>query len=162
MSNQDDLEQSHAELLRAERERRDWTDFGHWLAAVRVERGYTQAYVASRAGISTQNLVSLEHGGFRRRAGGPWTLPNPRDETLKALARVYRMGAEEMFRRVGHYADRPQTRAGLRRRASSTKRTTGDLIAELQERVDTLERVLREHGIGAESTAAKPRRRASG
>ncbi len=157
MSSRDDLEQSHEELLR-------WTDFGRWLSACRLEQGYTQAYVASRAGISTQNLVSLEHGGFRRRAGGPWTLPNPRDENLKALARIYHVSAEEMFRRVGHYADRPQTKAGLRRRASGAKQPArGDRIAELEKRVEELEQLVREGGIGAEPTEAKPqRRRASG
>jgi len=49
--------------------------------------------------------------------------PNPQDDTLRALARIYRVSAEELFGRVGRYADRPQTKSGLRRRASSTGRS---------------------------------------
>jgi DNA-binding XRE family transcriptional regulator len=104
-----------------------WHDFGAWLAQKRVDLGYTQAHVASQADISTQSLVSLEHGGFRRYADGPWILPNPRDDTLVSLARLYGVKAEEMFKHVGRYNDRPQTKTSLRRRgrASSRHEATG-------------------------------------
>jgi transcriptional regulator with XRE-family HTH domain len=126
---------SEVEQVPAEETAR-WRDFGVWLARTRVDLEYTQAYVANRAGISTQNLVSLEHGGFRRRAGGPWNLPNPADDTLKALARIYRVDAAEMFKRVGRYDDRPQTKSGLRHRgrASSRQAERSSRLDELEER----------------------------
>src|SRR6266545_1645257 len=115
-----------------------WHDFGAWLAQTRVDLGYTQAHVACQADISTQSLVSLEHGGFRRYADGPWILPNPRDDTLVSLVRLYGVKAEEMFKRVGRYADRPQTKTSLRRRgrASSRQPARGDRIAELETRFE--------------------------
>jgi transcriptional regulator with XRE-family HTH domain len=115
-----------------------WHDFGAWLAQTRVDLGYTQAHVASQADISTQSLVSLEHGGFRRYADGPWILPNPRDDTLVSLARLYGVKAEEMFKRVGRYADRPQTKTTLHRRGrvSSRQPARGDRIAELEARFE--------------------------
>jgi transcriptional regulator with XRE-family HTH domain len=148
-----------------------WHDFGAWLTQRRLELGYTQAHVAGRAGISVQNLVSLEHGGFRRRAGGPWILPNPQDDILRALARIYRVSAEELFGRVGRYADRPQTKSGLRRRASGSRRMDrSDRLAELEAKVAELEaqarrteQLFREHGIGLPDSAERPQRqRASG
>src|SRR6266700_3577198 len=64
----------------------------------------------------------LEHGGFRRYADGPWILPNPRDDTLVSLARLYGVKAEEMFKHVGRYNDRPQTKTSLRRRGRASRR----------------------------------------
>src|SRR6266536_2277496 len=122
MSSRDDLEQSHEELLR-------WTDFGRWLAAVRVERGYTQAHTAKQAGMGIQTLVSLEHGGYRRTTDGPWITPNPRDETLVSLARILGVDLQEMFERVGRYDQRPRTRASLRR--ASGKRAGRERIEDL-------------------------------
>jgi transcriptional regulator with XRE-family HTH domain len=143
-----------------------WHDLGEWLKQRRLELGYTQAHVAGRAGICVQNLVSLEHGGFRRHAGGPWILPNPQDDTLRALARIYRVSAEELFGRVGRYADRPQTKSGLRRRASSDRAKRSDRLAELEARLEAMERraeqteaLLREHGIGQPVEAERSRRR---
>jgi transcriptional regulator with XRE-family HTH domain len=150
-----------------------WHNFGERLAKRRLELGYTQVYVAGRAGISTQNLVSLEHGGFRRRAGGPWILPNPKDDTLRALARIYRVSPEEMFERVGRHGDRPQTKSALRRRAGLDRPTSRDRIAEVEERLqalerdlaamrarsDEMERRLREEGSGQSASTERPRRR---
>src|SRR6266516_6866714 len=73
---EDGLMMSEQEQTPAEEMLR-WHDFGAWLTQRRLELGYTQVHVAGRAGISVQNLVSLEHGGFRRHVGGPWILPNP-------------------------------------------------------------------------------------
>jgi transcriptional regulator with XRE-family HTH domain len=148
-----------------------WHNFGEWLTQTRLELGYTQAYVAGRAGISVQNLVSLEHGGFRRRAGGPWILPNPQDDTIRALARIYRVSAEELFGRVGRYADRAQTKSGLRRRADSSRQADrSSRLAELEARLGEAERrlaeleaTLREAGIGQPASTERPRpRRAPG
>jgi transcriptional regulator with XRE-family HTH domain len=118
-----------------------WHDFGAWLAQTCVDLGYTQAHVACQADISTQSLVSLEHGGFRCYADGPWILPNPRDDTLVSLARLYGVKAEEMFKRVGRYADRPQTKTSLHRRgrASSRQPARGDRIAELEAKFEGIE-----------------------
>jgi transcriptional regulator with XRE-family HTH domain len=145
-----------------------WHDFGEWLKQRRLELGHTQAHVAGRAGISVQNLVSLEHGGFRRHSGGPWVLPNPQDDTMRALARIYRVSAEELFGRVGRYADRPQTKSGLWRRASSDRAKRSDRLAELEARLEAMERraeqteaLLREHGIALPDGRPR-RRRASG
>jgi transcriptional regulator with XRE-family HTH domain len=158
MSDQDDLEQSHAELLRVESERHNWTDFGRWLQAARVERGYTQAFVARQAGIGAQTLVSLEHGGFRREADGPWITPNPKDETLVALARVLGVDAEEMFAVVGRYDERQRTQASLRR--ASGKRSGRDRMDELERRVAELEETVRELGGDTQGQPARRRRRA--
>jgi transcriptional regulator with XRE-family HTH domain len=144
-----------------------WHDFGEWLTQRRLELGHTQVYVAGRAGISVQNLVSLEHGGFRRHSGGSWILPNPQDDTLRALARIYRVSAEELFGRVGRYADRPQTKSGLRRRASASGQADrSSRLAELEARLEAMERraaqteaLLREHGIGQPVEAERSRRR---
>jgi transcriptional regulator with XRE-family HTH domain len=153
-----------------------WHNFGEWLTQTRLELGYTQAYVAGKAGISAQSLVSLEHGGFRRHAGGPWSLPNPRDDIVKALARIYRVSVEEMFQRVGRYDDRPQTKSGLLRRASGASRTSradriGELearnaellkrIQELEARFGRTQALLEEHGIGAPEAERKGRRRSA-
>jgi transcriptional regulator with XRE-family HTH domain len=154
MSDRDDLEQSHAEVLHVENERQNWTDFGRWLQATRVKRGYTQAFVARQAGIGAQTLVSLEHGGFRREADGPWITPNPKDETLVALARVLGLDAEEMFAVVGRYDERPRTQASWRR--ASGKQAGRDRIEELERRVAEVEAQLREM---AADTAARPARR---
>ncbi len=140
-----------------------WHNFGEWLTKRRLELGFTQVYVAGRAGISTQNLVSLEHGGFRRRSDGPWILPNPKDDTLKALARIYRVRPEEMFERVGQYADRPQTKSAVRRRAGLDRPKRRDRVAEVErqnaelaERLRALEERVARYEAASD---AKPRRR---
>jgi DNA-binding XRE family transcriptional regulator len=114
-----------------------WTDFGRWLEAARVERGYGQARVAKDAGVGVQTLVALEHGGYRNTADGPWITPNPRDETLVSLARVLGLDAREMFAVVGHYSERPRTRESLRR--ASGKRALRERVEELERRVAALE-----------------------
>src|SRR5574341_916723 len=140
-----------------------WRNFGEWLVRRRADLGYTQVYVVGRAGISVQNLVSLEHGGLRRRSDGPWILPNPQDDTLKALARIYRVSAEELFERVGRYADRPQTKRAVRRRAGLDRPKRRDRIAELErqnaaleERLRALEERVAKYEAGGEG---KPQRR---
>src|SRR6266700_1393492 len=123
---EDGLMMSEQEQTPAEEMLR-WHDFGAWLTQRRLELGYTQVHVAGRAGISVQNLVSLEHGGFRR------------------------------------HADRPQTKSGLRRRASGSRRTDrSDRLAELEAKVAELEaqarrteQLLREHGIGLPDSAER-------
>jgi transcriptional regulator with XRE-family HTH domain len=139
-------EQDQAEAAR-------WEDFGKWLAQLRRDLGLTQQAVADRTSVSPQNLVSLEHGGYRRYADGPWILPNPRDDTLAALAGVYGVKIDEMFERVGRYNDRPQTRSSLRR-VSRRRVERSDRLAEMEERIEALERLVREYGLDA-----KPRRR---
>lgn len=158
MSDRDDLEQSHAELLHVENERQNWTDFGRWLQATRVKRGYTQAFVARQAGIGAQTLVSLEHGGFRREADGPWITPNPKDETLVALARVLGLDAEEMFAVVGRYDERPRTQASWRR--PSGKRAGRERMDELERRVAELEEQVRQLADDTDEQPARRRRRA--
>ncbi len=148
MSSRDDLEQSHEELLR-------WTDFGRWLAAVRVERGYVQAHTAKQAGMGIQTLVSLEHGGYRRTADGPWITPNPRDETLASLARVLGVNPEEMFGRIGRHNERRRTRESLRR--ASGKRAGRERIDELERRVAEVEAQLREMAADTEARRARER-----
>src|SRR6266536_5512505 len=121
-----------------------WHNFGEWLTKRRLELGFTQVYVAGRAGISTQNLVSLEHGGFRRRTDGPWILTNPKDDTLRALARIYRVSPEEMFERVGRHGDRPQTKSAVRRRAALDRPKRSDRLAEVERQNAEQERRIRE------------------
>jgi transcriptional regulator with XRE-family HTH domain len=150
MSTGDDLEQSHEELLR-------WADFGRWLEAARVERGYSQAFVAGQAGLGVQTLVALEHGGFRRTTDGPWITPNPRDETLVSLARVLGVDAEEMFQRVGRYDERRRTQESLRR--ASGKRAGRERIEDLERRVAELEGMVRELQGEAEGQPGRRRRR---
>jgi transcriptional regulator with XRE-family HTH domain len=149
MSAGDDLEQSQEELFR-------WTDFGRWLEAARVKRGYTQAFVAREAGIGAQTLVSLEHGGFRRTTDGPWVTPNPKDETLVSLARVLGIDPEEMFAVVGRYAERQRSRESLRR--ASGKRAGRERIEDLERRVAYLEEMVRELGEAEEQPARRRRR----
>jgi transcriptional regulator with XRE-family HTH domain len=156
MSDRDGFEQGHAELLRVENERNNWTDFGRWLQAARVKRGYTQAFVARQAGIGAQTLVALEHGGFRREANGPWITPNPKDETLVALARVLGLDAEEMFAVVGRYDERQRTQASLRR--PSGKQATRERIEELERRVAEVEAKLRAMAADTEARQARRRR----
>jgi DNA-binding XRE family transcriptional regulator len=151
MDSRDDLEQSHEELLR-------WTDFGRWLEAARVERGYGQARVAKDAGIGVQTLVALEHGGYRNTADGPWITPNPRDETLVSLARILGVDSEEMFRRVGRYSERPRTRESLRR--ASGKRAGRERLEDLERRVAELEGMVRGLAGDTEEHSARRRRRA--
>jgi transcriptional regulator with XRE-family HTH domain len=151
MSTGDDLEQSHEELLR-------WTDFGRWLEAARVERGYSQALVAGQAGVGVQTLVALEHGGYRRNVDGPWITPNPRDETLVSLARILGVDPEEMFQRVGRYDERPRTRASLRR--ASGKRAGRERIEDLERRVAELEEIARQLVGDTEEQPTRRRRRA--
>jgi transcriptional regulator with XRE-family HTH domain len=111
-----------------------WREFGEWVAGLRKDRGLTQMQVATRAGVSTQNIVTLEHGGFRRQKDARWELPNPKDDTLKALARIYRVTAEELFQRVGRFDDRPQTHRARRQRAATRKASRGDRLAEIEAR----------------------------
>jgi transcriptional regulator with XRE-family HTH domain len=148
---------------RAEAKR--WEDFGNWLAQLRRDNGYTQQAVAAKTSVSTQNLVSLEHGGYRRYADGPWILPNPRDDTLKALAKLYGVDAEELFKRVGRYNDRPQTRSSLRR-VSRRRVERSDRLAELErenarikERLRVLEERIAKYAPDADPPQAAPRRR---
>jgi transcriptional regulator with XRE-family HTH domain len=151
MSSEDDLEQSHEELLR-------WTDFGRWLEAARVERGMTRTQLATAVHMSVQTLVALEHGGFRRTTDGPWITPNPKDETLVSLARALGVDAREMFERVGRYDERPRTRASLRR--ASGKLAGRERIEELERRVAELEEITRQLAGDAEEQPARRRRRA--
>jgi transcriptional regulator with XRE-family HTH domain len=158
-------EQDRAEAAR-------WTDFGQWLAQLRRDRGLTQQAVARKTSVSVQNLVVLEHGGHRRYADGPWVLPNPRDDTLEALARMYEVDAGDMFQRVGRYDDRPQTRSSMRG-VSRRRVERSDRLAELEARIEALERrddelvaqqqrakvFLREHGIGQSPAVERSRRR---
>jgi len=95
-------------------------------------------------------------------------VPNPKDETLISLARALGVDPEELFRRVGRYEDRPQTR-GSRRRQDRR----GDRLAELEERLQVLEaelermrernaeteRRLRDAGISIPGETERPRRR---
>jgi transcriptional regulator with XRE-family HTH domain len=142
-----------------------WEDFGKWLVQLRRDHGLTQQAVADKTSVSTQNLVSLEHGGYKRYADGPWILPNPRDDTLEALAKLYDVDAAEMFSRVGHYNDRPQTRSSLRR-VSRRRVERSDRLAEVErqnaeqeERIRALEELVARYGLNAEPPQAEPRRR---
>jgi transcriptional regulator with XRE-family HTH domain len=149
-------------------ERQRWKQFGTWLRDLRVDQARTQTNVAAAAGMGIQSLASLERGGFRRNDDGPWLVPNPKDETLISLARALGVDAEEMFRRVGRYEDRPATK-GSRRRQDHR----GDRLAELEERIRALEaelermrernaeteRRLRDAGISIPGETKRPRRR---
>ena len=149
-------------------ERQRWKQFGTWLRDLRVDQARTQTNVAAAAGMGIQSLASLERGGFRRNDDGPWLVPNPKDETLISLARALGVDPEEIFRRVGRYEDRPATK-GSRRRLDRR----GDRLAELEERIQTLEaevermrernaeteQRLREAGISIPGEPGRPRRR---
>ena len=149
-------------------ERQRWKQFGTWLRELRVDQARTQTNVAAAAGMGIQSLASLERGGFRRNDDGPWLVPNPKDETLILLARALGVDPEELFGRVGRYEDRPATK-GSRRRQDRR----GDRLAELEERIQTLEaevermrernaeteRRLREAGISIPGESGRPRRR---
>jgi transcriptional regulator with XRE-family HTH domain len=120
-----------------------WIQFGAWVKSKRVKRGYkTLRTLADETGISEQTLKVLEKGGWRRRAGDDWILPNPYDDTLEALAPRLGVPVEEMYERVGHYEDRPQTQRDLRR--ESGKALRGDRLVELEERDRVRERELAE------------------
>jgi hypothetical protein len=95
-------------------------------------------------------------------------VPNPKDETLISLARALSVGAEELFRRVGRYQDRPQTKGSRRREDRGAGRLLelegriAALEAELErmrERNAETERRLREAGIDIPDQARRPRRR---
>jgi transcriptional regulator with XRE-family HTH domain len=126
-------------------ERRRWEQFGAWLKASRLDRGLTVTEVAKRAGVGLQTLAALEAGGFRRTSPGPWLTPNPKDETLIAVARALELDPEELFRRVGRYDDRPATRRSLRRasgRQDQDRTRINELErenAELRQRLERLE-----------------------
>jgi transcriptional regulator with XRE-family HTH domain len=149
MSDRDNLEQSHKELLR-------WTDFGRWLEAKRLERGLTRTRVAAESHMGVQTLVALEHGGYRRTADGPWITPNPRDETLISLARVLGLDAREMFAVVGRYDERSRTVASLRR--ASGRQASRERLEELERRVAEVEAQLRELAADREARQARRRR----
>ncbi len=90
----------------------------------------------------------------------------PQDDTIRALAWICLVSAEELFGRVGRNADRPQTKSGLRRQASSDRTKRSDRLAELEARLEAMERraaqteaLLREHGIGQPVEAERSRRR---
>jgi len=115
-------------------ERRRWEEFGAWLREVRVsDRGETRARIAELADMSLQTLAALEAGGFRRTGQGAWIIPNPKDETLDTLARALKVDPAEMFRRVGRYEDRPQTKRSLRRRNLRGVSSQGERLAALEQ-----------------------------
>jgi transcriptional regulator with XRE-family HTH domain len=151
MNRREDLEQSHEELLR-------WTDFGHWLEDARLERGMTRTQVAGEAHMGVQTLVALENGGYRQTTDGPWITPNPKDETLISLARILGVNAQEMFRRVGRYDQRPRTQASLRR--ASGRQAARDRIGELERRVAELEEITRQLADNIQEQPARRRRAA--
>ncbi len=138
-----------------------WRQFGEDLRGLRHQRGYrTQRTLAQETGIAESNLALLERGGYRKTEGGPWLVPNPRDETLIALARVLKADVEAWFKRLGRYSERARTTRDLRR--ASGRQARVDRLAALEqetaalrERLDQLERLLRDAGIGV----PKPRRR---
>jgi transcriptional regulator with XRE-family HTH domain len=149
-----------------------WQQFGAWIEELRAKRGLKQSEAAAQAGMSAEALKVLEHGGFRRHTDGPWILPNPKDSVLYGVARTYGVDAEELFERVGHYADRPQTKRSGRRQPRSTAASQDRLdeleariraleaeLVRMQERNAETERRLRDAGISIPDEAERPRRR---
>jgi transcriptional regulator with XRE-family HTH domain len=143
-------------------ERARWKQFGTWLRELRLAKGVRQIDIAAAAKVGIQSLTALERGGFRRYDDGPWLVPNPKDETLIALARALGVEVEEMYRRVGRYEDRPATKGSRRRtdRSSSRLATLERQNAELERRLRVLEERIASYGEPPQ--AARPRgRRAS-
>jgi transcriptional regulator with XRE-family HTH domain len=138
-----------------ELERQRWKQFGAWLRDLRLAQdGRSRVSVAGEAKLGLQALSSLENGGFRRNDGGPWLVPNPKDETLIRLASALGADSEEMFRRVGRYEDRPTTkgsRAREDRRGSRTDKLEAE-VAALKERVARLEEA--QHPAGRDDRSA--------
>jgi len=133
-----------AEAGEQDREYLAWREFGAWLEGLRKRRGLTQNDVVSQSNrqIGRSTIAALERGGFQRYTDGPWVPSNPRDETLYILARLYGVDAEELFRRVGRYEDRPQTRQGAR--TATGQKAGRERIAELESRDRQRERELAE------------------
>jgi transcriptional regulator with XRE-family HTH domain len=114
-----------------------WQRFGQKLERLRIDRGYSQTYVAQQTKLGFGTIAHLEQGGHRQDAGGPWSTPNPKDETLTTLARFYGADVGEWFAEVGRYDERPRTKGSLRRASGRTAER--DRIAELEDRVADLE-----------------------
>jgi transcriptional regulator with XRE-family HTH domain len=141
-----------------------WERFGAWLRELRGGRTRPEVAAASSVGLPT--LAYLERGGFRRNADEPKQVPNPRDETLIRIAEALGVDPGEMFKRVGHYDDRPATTGSRRRedrrepRLAEMERRLADLRAEMDERLAALER--RVSGYGEAPRQAPKRRSAPG
>src|SRR6266487_5218312 len=138
------------------------------------------ASLAAVASLATQTLKPSGWGAYSIRSStrlaGARRLPSPhrravdpaepQDDTIRALAWICLGSAEGLFGRVGRNADRPQTKSGLRRQASSDRTKRSDRLAELEARLEAMERraaqteaLLREHGIGQPVEAERSRRR---
>jgi transcriptional regulator with XRE-family HTH domain len=158
-----------------------WRDFGIELRRLRLERGLSAPKLAEASGVSRDAIHKLEAGGYRRFTGGPWELPNPRDDALASLARALGVKLEDWFKQVRRYDDRPRTQAHLHRRSPTDRlsqmeeelRETNERTEELARENARLRAALVRAGImvdnGSESTdstdepatAPEPRRRRS-
>jgi transcriptional regulator with XRE-family HTH domain len=135
-----------------------WRDFGLYLEGLRTERGLTRTQVAEQTGMSRVGLVSLEQGGRRDR--GKWVIPNPKDEQLAKLARLYGVPVEKFYEQVGRFATRPRTKASRRGIAFQPGREEEEDIRTLLTRVEErLARIERRMGEGENDEQPPARRR---
>jgi transcriptional regulator with XRE-family HTH domain len=73
--------------------------FGGWLRDQRIARGLSIEEAKAKADMSRDAWTSLELGG--RTKDGEWIVPNPRPQTLMAVADTLNLPAADVFKRAG-------------------------------------------------------------
>lgn len=87
-------------------ESESWRAVGARIAAARRAKGMSKRAAAREAGISEGWWRQLEQG-YTQPAPGVVRLPNPRDETLEAVARAVEIQPAYLFGLVGRSYDGP-------------------------------------------------------
>jgi transcriptional regulator with XRE-family HTH domain len=113
-----------------------WRDFGDMLQRLRLDQGLTVPKLVEMTGnqVSRDQIHKLEHGGYRKEAGGPWETPNPRDDKLAALAKALAVRIEDWYAIVGRYDQRSRTRQH-KPTGGAARRSDAERIAALEEEV---------------------------
>ena len=104
--------------------------FGDWVLHELNNRGWDQAELARRSGISDAHISRIVTGGR-----------NPGADSVQRIARALRLPAEEAFRRAGLLPPRGATAADLAR-FNAMVETVSSLTAENQTLVfDLIEKI---------------------
>jgi transcriptional regulator with XRE-family HTH domain len=113
-----------------------WRDFGDTLQRLRLDQGLTVPKLVELTGnqVSRDQIHKLEHGGYRKEAGGPWETPNPRDDKLAALAKALGARIEDWYAIVGRYNQRSRTRQH-KPTGGAARRSDAERIAALEREV---------------------------
>ena len=109
------------------------------LRSARESLGYSVREVSRRSGVTNSNVVRLEQG----------VIPNPRPETLKAIADVLELDLADVFASIGYV--QPQ---GLPSFTPYLRSKYGDMPEEaVQELQRYFARIVKKHGLTPEQLA---------